>query len=68
MVLLCGLRSLQEVGATGGLGVIAARRGRLQLSRKGGEAQMDWVERFFVALTMLCAVSAALSIVWIMLI
>jgi hypothetical protein len=29
---------------------------------------MDWVERFFVALTMLCAVSAALSIVWIMLI
>jgi hypothetical protein len=29
---------------------------------------MDWVERFFVTLTMLCAVSAALSIVWIMLI
>ncbi len=29
---------------------------------------MDWLERFFVGLTMLCAVGAALSIVWIMLI
>lgn len=29
---------------------------------------MDWLERFFVSLTMLCAVGAALSIIWIMLI
>ena len=40
---------------------------RRWLSQERG-AMMDWLERFFVALTMLCAVTAALSIAWIMLI
>ena len=68
MVLLTWPAQPPEVEATGGLGVISVRRGRLGCRVKSGEAQMDWVERFFVALTMFCAVSAALSIVWIMLI
>jgi hypothetical protein len=29
---------------------------------------MDWLERSFMALTLLCAVGAAVSIAWIMLI
>jgi hypothetical protein len=54
--------------ATGGLGMEAARRGRLgYLTRRSGGA-MDQLERFFVALTMIGALGAAVSIAWIMLI
>jgi hypothetical protein len=46
----------------------AARRGRLGYHAGQGGAAMDWLERSFMALTLLGAVGAAVSIIWIMLI
>ena len=67
--------------ATGGLDMEAARRGRLgDLIIGGGVVRrgvamdirsggaMDQLERFFLALTMVGALGAAVSIAWIMLI
>jgi hypothetical protein len=53
---------------TGGLGMDAAHRGRLCFWYQTSGTAMDRIERFFVVLTMLGALSAALSIAWIMLI
>jgi hypothetical protein len=60
-------RAASRRRATGGLGVIIACRGRLGI-RRGSGAAMDWLERSFMALTLLSAVGAAISIAWIMLI
>jgi len=54
--------------AASGLGMDAARRGRLGYHAGQGGAAMDWLERSFMALTLLGAVGAAVSIIWIMLI
>ena len=56
----------------GGLDVITACRGRLGYRTWyrtwDGGAAMDRLDRFFMALTMMSAVGAAVSIAWIMLI
>jgi hypothetical protein len=48
--------------------MITARRGRFDCRNTESGAAMDWLERSFMALTLLCAVGAAISIAWIMLI
>lgn len=63
-------RAASRRRVTGGLDVITARRlgCRTWYRTWEGGAAMDRLDRFFMALTMMSAVGAAVSIAWIMLI
>jgi tetrahydromethanopterin S-methyltransferase subunit D len=54
--------------ASSGLGIGTVLRGRLGNHTGRSGAAMDWLERSFLALMLLSAVGAAVSIAWIMLI
>jgi len=53
---------------TGGLGRMRRVEAALAIAPEEVEGAMDWLERSFMALTLLGAVGAAVSIAWIMLI
>ncbi|MBV9461758.1 MAG: hypothetical protein JO141_30170 [Bradyrhizobium sp.] len=53
---------------TGGLDDYGASGPPLNSRIQESGAAMDWLERSFMAVTLLCAVGAAISIAWIMLI